>query len=56
MRGEVLLKPVKRHDAIMIDAIDSPYSSIESLRKTIYARGIEPSEPETKADAKGASK
>jgi N-acetylneuraminate synthase len=56
MRGEVLLKPVKKHEAIMIDSIDSPYSSIESLRKTIYARGLDPVEPETKADAKGASK
>jgi len=53
MRGEVLLKSVKEHDAIMIDAIDSPYSSIESLRATIYARGIDPEEPEKKPESKG---
>jgi N-acetylneuraminate synthase len=42
MRGEVLLKPVKQDEAIRIDAIDSPYASIPSLRATIYARGLDP--------------
>lgn len=40
MRGEVLLKPVKQDDPIMIDAIDSPYASIPSLTALIYSRGI----------------
>jgi N-acetylneuraminate synthase len=42
MRGEVLLKPVAQDEAIMIDSIDSPYSSIPSLRELIYSRGLEP--------------
>lgn len=41
MRGEVLLRPVRRDEAILIDAIDSPYSSIPSLRSLIYSRGID---------------
>jgi len=41
MRGEVLLKPLKKDDAIYIDAIDSPYASIPSLRDLIYARGLD---------------
>lgn len=42
MRGEVLLKPVKKDAPVRIDDIDSPYSSIESLRSVIYARGLDP--------------
>jgi len=42
MRGEVILKPVARDEAIMIDSIDSPYSSIPSLRDLIYSRGLAP--------------
>ena len=46
MNGELLLNPVKAHQAIRIDDIESPYSQIPSLRKTIYARGMaEPVEP-----------
>ncbi len=41
MRGEVLLKPVSADQPIVIDAIDSPYASIESLRELIYRRGID---------------
>ncbi len=41
MRGEVLLRPVKRDEPILIDAIDSPYASIPALRDTIYARGLD---------------
>jgi len=48
MRGEVLLKPIRRDEPVQIDAIDSPYSSIPSLKATIYSRGIEPGEPEKK--------
>jgi sialic acid synthase SpsE len=40
MRGEVLLKPLRRDEAIMIDDIDSPYASIPSLKENIYARGL----------------
>ena len=42
MRGEVLLKPIKKDEPVQIDAIDSPYASIGSLRATIYGRGIDP--------------
>jgi sialic acid synthase SpsE len=42
MRGEVLMRAVAKDEAIMIDAIDSPYASIPSLRDSIYARGIDP--------------
>jgi sialic acid synthase SpsE len=41
MRGEVLLKPVKKDAAVRIDDIESPYSEIPSLRQTIYNRGFE---------------
>jgi sialic acid synthase SpsE len=40
MRGEVLLRPVKKDAPVMIDDIDSPYASIPSLRKLIYERGL----------------
>ena len=42
MRGELLLKPVRQHEAVPIDAIDSPYASIPSLRNLIYSRGLDP--------------
>jgi sialic acid synthase SpsE len=51
MRGEVLLRPLKRDEPIMIDDIDSPYSSIPSLKAAIYARGLDRAEPETKQPA-----
>jgi N-acetylneuraminate synthase len=41
MSGEMLLKPVKKDQAILIDDIDSPYAQIPSLKKTIYNRGLE---------------
>ncbi len=40
MRGEVLLTPIRQDEPIMIDAIDSPYSSVPMLRETIYQRGL----------------
>lgn len=46
MRGEMLLKPVKKDDPIKIDDIESPYSQIPSLRQLIYSRGIDPSDQE----------
>jgi N-acetylneuraminate synthase len=56
MRGEVLLRPLQQDQAIMIDDIDSPYSSIPSLKSAIYARGLE-CEPrrEEKSQAGGAA-
>jgi sialic acid synthase SpsE len=41
MRGEMLLKAVKKDAPIKIDDIESPYSQIPSLRETIYKRGID---------------
>jgi N-acetylneuraminate synthase len=41
MRGEMLLKSVKKDAPIRIDDIESPYSQIPSLRKTIYDRGLD---------------
>jgi sialic acid synthase SpsE len=52
MRGEVLLRPIKCDEPILIDAIDSPYASIPALRDTIYARGLD---REEKAPAKTAA-
>jgi sialic acid synthase SpsE len=40
MRGEVLTHALQADEAVMIDDIDSPYSSIPSLRQVIYSRGI----------------
>lgn len=40
MRGEVLRLPVAKDEAVMIDAIDSPYAHIRSLRDLIYRRGL----------------
>jgi len=42
MRGEVILKPVRKDQPIMIDAIDSPYANIPSLKELIYHRGLPP--------------
>ncbi|HET6840849.1 MAG TPA: N-acetylneuraminate synthase family protein [Candidatus Angelobacter sp.] len=40
MRGEVLLRPVKMDEPIMIESIDSPYARIPSLTALIYNRGL----------------
>jgi hypothetical protein len=40
MRGEVLRLPVGKDEPVMIDAIDSPYAHIRSLRDLIYRRGL----------------
>jgi sialic acid synthase SpsE len=44
MRGEVIRKAVAADRPIMIDAIDSPYANIPSLRELIYNRGL-PAQP-----------
>ena len=41
MRGEMLLRPVKKDSPVKIDDIESPYSQIASLRETIYKRGLD---------------
>ena len=41
MRGEVLLRDIKKDEPIQIDDIDSPYAFDEDLKKHIYARGLE---------------
>jgi len=41
MRGEVFLKAVKKDLPIKIDDIESPYSQIPTLRRTIYDRGLD---------------
>jgi N-acetylneuraminate synthase len=40
MKGEVLRTRIAKDEPIMIDAIDSPYASIPSLRALIYKRGL----------------
>jgi N-acetylneuraminate synthase len=40
MRGEILLKSIKKDEPIMIDVIDCPYAAIPSLRELIYNRGL----------------
>jgi sialic acid synthase SpsE len=41
MRGEMLLRNVQKDAPIRIDDIESPYSQIPSLKKTIYQRGLD---------------
>jgi len=53
MRGEILLKPIKQDEPILIDAIESPYASIASLKAIIYRRGLDPQKPKKPA-VKGA--
>ena len=40
MKGEVLLRDIKKDEPIKIDDIDSPYAFDESLKKHIYDRGL----------------
>ncbi|MGD0814795.1 MAG: N-acetylneuraminate synthase family protein [Verrucomicrobiota bacterium] len=53
MRGEVLLREVKKDAPLYIDDIDSPYSHSDELKKAIYDRGLDPQSGEDPA-AKGA--
>ena len=55
MRGEVIRKPVAKDQAVMIDAIDSPYANIPSLTELIYHRGL-PAQPAAMAAKAGARK
>ncbi|HOX23357.1 MAG TPA: N-acetylneuraminate synthase family protein, partial [Elusimicrobiales bacterium] len=40
MSGEVLTRPIKKDEPVLIDAIDSPYAHSDSLKQLIYSRGI----------------
>ena len=40
MRGEILLASVTKDAPLMIDDIESPYSTVPSLRNLIYRRGL----------------
>jgi sialic acid synthase SpsE len=40
MRGEVIRTAVQKDQAVLIDAIDSPYANIPSLTELIYHRGL----------------
>jgi sialic acid synthase SpsE len=40
MRGEVLMKDIKAHEAIHIDDIDSPYATNDGLKRLIMERGL----------------
>jgi N-acetylneuraminate synthase len=53
MRGEVIRQAVAKDQAIMIDAIDSPYASIPSLTELIYHRGLPPHPAALSAKAGG---
>jgi len=55
MRGEVILSPVQKDQPVMIDAIDSPYSQIPSLKELIYHRGLPP-QPALARAAKAGSR
>jgi sialic acid synthase SpsE len=46
MRGEVLLRALAQDEPVMIETIDSPYSSIPSLRESMYSRGLEKLSPD----------
>jgi hypothetical protein len=55
MRGEVIRKAVAKDQAVMIDAIDSPYANIPSLTELIYHRGLAP-QPAALAAKAGSGK
>jgi len=40
MRGEILLKSIKKDEPLKIDDIDSPYAHVPSLKQLIYNRGL----------------
>ncbi len=55
MRGEVIRKAVAKDQAVMIDAINSPYANIPSLTELIYHRGLAP-QPAALAAKAGSGK
>ncbi len=42
MSGEMLLQAIGQDEPVMIDAIDGPYAHNQSLKQTIYNRGLDP--------------
>lgn len=42
MEGEVLTKPCKKDQPLLIDMIESPYTYDETLKKYIFERGLDP--------------
>ena len=40
MSGEILTRACNKDEPLLIDAVDSPYSTSENLRKFIYQRGL----------------
>lgn len=52
MAGEVLLKEIKKDGPIFIDMIDSPYAYNETLKKTMYERGINMERPKVELKPK----
>ena len=38
--NDLLVKPVRAHEAITIDMLDNPYAKVEELRRTIVERGL----------------
>lgn len=40
MNGERLTLAVQKDQPLMIDALDSPYARVESLKQEIYKRGL----------------
>ena len=55
MRGEVITKPIKKDEAIMIDAIDSPYAKVPSLTELIYHRGLPAQSPKARTAKAGGT-
>jgi N-acetylneuraminate synthase len=55
MRGEVIRKAVLKDQPIVIDAIDSPYANIPSLRELIYTRGLATLKPLSRSAKAGTS-
>lgn len=54
VRGEVLLRPCRKDEPVMIDMIDSPYADNEDLKQTIYMRGYGETAPATATLRKAA--